>query len=368
MPTTGSDAFQMVLGKSANASPTVEQAAHHVRPVGVAMPETHQHVVANLGDEHEAAVRGHVLAAAAVGRHHAYPTRTHVARLPVHLDLDAALAVGVGVADDPSHLRLGNRPAHVANGKATGNRRYRTEAVAVEAVVANLVRDVDDQELAHRGVGHAADALAERAGELDHAAHRQPDALGGALHVMRLGRLRLLLLLHVKLHLLHVVDAGVGVLQRGFPEQLHRGAESLVPELVKTRGLVRRGLGHAMVVLRDVREYLGGTRKRLHPRLEADQVAFELQPDRIGKLGLAEDKTRAVVVKPFLVLPGKAADEVEVRLVVLADVSHGVTVLRIGQKLDARLLAQFANDVGQRPVKPRVAVLTVLEQVGGGEA
>ena len=229
------------------------------------------------------------------------------------------------------------------------------------------MRDVDNQELTHRGVGHAADALAERAGELDHAPHRQPDALGGALHVMGLGRLRLLLLLHVKLHLLHVVNPGVGVLQRGFPEQLHRGAERLVPELVKARGLVGRGLGHAMVVLRDVREYLGGTRKRLHPRLEADQVALELQPDRIGKFGLAENKTRAVVVKPFLVLPGKAADEVEVRLVVLADVSHGVTILRIGQKFDARLLAQFAHDVRQRPVKPRVAVLTVLEQVGGGE-
>ena len=331
------------------------------------MPETHQHVVANLGDEHEAAVRGHVLAAAAVGRHHAYPTRTHVARLPVHLDLDATLAVGVGVADDPSHLRLGNRTTHVANGKATGDRRNRAEAVAVETVVADIVRDVDDQELAHRGLSHAADALAERAGELDHAAHRQPDAPRGTLDVMRLGRLRLLLLLHVKLHLLHVVNAGVGVLQRGFPEQLHRGAESLVPELVKARGLVRRRLGHAVVVLRDVREYLGGTGKRLNPSLEADQVAFELQPDRIGKLGLAEDKTRAVVVKPLLVLPGKAADEVEVRLVVLADVTHGVTVLRIGQKLDARLLAQFANDVRQRSVKPRVAVLTILEQVGAKE-
>ena len=331
------------------------------------MPETHQHVVANLGDEHESAVRRHALAAAAVGRHHAYPTRTHVARLPVHLDLDATLAVGVGVADDPSHLRLGNRTTHVANGKATGDRRNRAEAVAVETVVADIVRDVDDQELAHRGLSHAADALAERAGELDHAAHRQPDAPRGTLDVMRLGRLRLLLLLHVKLHLLHVVDAGVGVLQRGFPEQLHRGAESLVPELVKARGLVRRRLGHAMVVLRDVREYLGGTGKRLHPRLEADKVTLELQPDRIGKLGLAEDKTRAVVVKPLLVLPGKATDEVEVRLVVLADVTHGVTVLRIGQKLDARLLAQFANDVRQRSVKPRVAVLTILEQVGAKE-
>ena len=331
------------------------------------MPETHQHVVANLGNENEAAVRGHVLAATIVGRHHAYPTRAHVACLPIHLDLDSPLAVGIGVADDPSDLSLGNRPAHVTNGKATGNRRYRAEAVAVETVVADIVRDVDNQELAHRGVGHAADALAERAGELDHAPHRQPDAPGGALHVMRLGRLRLLLLLHVKLHLLHVVNAGVGVLQRGFPEQLHRGAESLVAELVKARGLVRRRLGHAMVVLRDVREYLGGTRKRLNPRLEGDEVALELKPDRIGKLGLAEDKTRAVVVKPFLVLPGKAADEVEVRLVVLADVSHGVTVLGIGQKLDARLLAQFANDVRQRSVKPRVAVLAILEQVGAKE-
>ena len=357
----------MVLGKSTNASPTVEKATHDIGPVGVAMPETHKHVVVHLGDEHEAAVRGHALATTAVGRHHAYPTRAHVARLPIHLDLDATLAVGVGVADDPSHLSLGNRPAHVAHRKATGDRRYRTEAVAVEAVVTDIVRDVDNQELTHRGVGHAADALAERAGELDHAPHRQPDALGGALHVMGLGRLRLLLLLHVKLHLLHVVNARVGVLQRGFPEQLHRGAESLVAELVKARGLVRRRLGHAMVVLRDVREYLGGTGKRLNPRLEGDEVALELKPDRIGKLGLAEDKTRAVVVKPFLVLPGKAADEVEVRLVVLADVSHGVTVLRIGQKFDARLLAQFANDVRQRPVKPRVAVLTVLEQVGGGE-
>ena len=277
MPTTGSDAFQMVLGKSTNARPTVEKAAHDIGPVGVAVPETHKHVVANLGDEHEAAVRRHALAAAAVGRHHAYPTRTHVARLPIHLDLDTTLAVGIGVADDPSDLSLGNRPAHVAHRKATGDRRYRTEAVAVEAVVADIVRDVDDQELTHRGVGHAADALAERTGELDHAPHRQPDALGGTLHVMRLGRLRLLLLLHVKLHLLHVVDAGVGVLQRGFPEQFHRGAESLVAELVKALGLVRRGLGHAMVVLRDVREYLGGTGKRLNPSLEADKVPLKYE-------------------------------------------------------------------------------------------
>ena len=277
MPTTGSDAFQMVLGKSSCSRSSIEQTSHHVRPVGVAMPETHQHMVANLGDEHETAVRGHVLAAAAVGRHHAYPTRTHVARLPIHLDLHATLAVGVGVADDPSDLSLGNRPAHVANGKATGDRRYRTEAVAIEAVVADLVRDVDNEELTHRGLSHAADALAERAGELDHAAHRQPDAPGGTLDIMRLGRLRLLLLLHVKLHLLHVVDARVGVLQSGLHEQLHRGTESLVAEFVKARGLVRRRLGHAMVVLRDVREYLGGTGKRLNPSLEADKVPLKYE-------------------------------------------------------------------------------------------
>ena len=277
MTTTCTDTLATVVFSSSLTCPAVEEASHHVRPVGVAMPETHQHVVANLGDEHEAAVRRHALAAAAVGRHHAYPTRAHVARLPVHLDLDATLAVGVGVADDPSDLSLGNRPAHVTNGKAASDRRNRTEAVAVETVVADIVRDVDDKELAHRGVGHAADALAERAGELDHAPHRQPDALGGALHVMGLGRLRLLLLLHVKLHLLHVVNPGVGVLQRGFPEQLHRGAESLVPEFVKARGLVRRGLGHAMVVLRDVRENLGGTGKRLNSSLEADKVPLKYE-------------------------------------------------------------------------------------------
>ena len=368
MPAARGDALATVAFSASLTRPSVEQAAHHVRAVGVAMSETHQHVVAHLGDEHEAAVGGHAPAAPAVGRHHAYPARAHAARLPVHLHLHAALAAGVGVAYHPGHLRFGNRPAHVAEGKAAGNRGNGAEAVAVETVVAYVVGHVDDEELAHRGVHHAAEALAERTGEPHHAAHRQPDAPRGTLDVVRLGRLRLLLLLHVKLHLLHVVDARVGVLQRGFPEQLHRGAEGLVPQLVKPRGSVGRGLGHAAVVLRDVREHLGGARKRLHPRLEGDEVALELQPHRIGKPGLAEDQARAVVVKPFLVLPGKAADEVEVRLVVLADVAHGVAVLGVGQQPHARLGAQLPNDVGQRPVEPRVAVLAVLKQVGGGEA
>ena len=115
MTTARTDTLATVAFSSALTSPSVKQASHHVRPVGVAMPETHQHMVANLGDENEAAVRGHVLAATIVGRHHVYPTRAHVACLSIHLDLDSPLVVGIGVADDPSNLSLGNRLAHVAN-------------------------------------------------------------------------------------------------------------------------------------------------------------------------------------------------------------------------------------------------------------
>ena len=57
----------MVLCKSSRARSSVEQASHDIGSVGVTVSESHQHMVTHFGNEHEATVGTHFVAATTIG-------------------------------------------------------------------------------------------------------------------------------------------------------------------------------------------------------------------------------------------------------------------------------------------------------------
>ena len=360
------DPLAVVAIASPLTSPAVEQASHHVRPVGVAMSEPHQHVVAHLGDENEAAVGlNAVAAAAAVGRHHAYPVGVHVAHLPVHLDLNAPVAQLVVVPDDLSHLRFGHGQLNGGNGQRVRDGGDGLEPVAVIAALANHVRYLRDEELAQRRTRNAARTLEEGTLQVNHAARNQHGMLAPAHHIVRLSRVGLLFLPHVTRHLRGVMDAGKGMLPGGLLVHAHRGHEGLVAQLVLVRRRVRRLLSDGAVVERMVGEHPRRTRQGLHADVERGEARAELQPHRRGKAGgTAEDEVETVIVQPFVVLPGKPLDEAEVRLVVLAHVVQPFLVLRVHLGTHPGVPRHLLHDVRKRAVVPGVEVQVRFQQVG----
>ena len=360
------DALVAVALANANARAGVVQATHDVRSVRVAKSETHQHKVAHLGHKQVPAALRSPFATAAVGRHHPDPVRTHAVGLPVHPHLYAPHPLRVFVAHHHGHLRLGHRMARVFHGKAVRHRRDGLEAPDVGAVLADAVPDLDHEVLAHRGLGQAADALAEGARYLHHAADREPPPPNPALDVMRIGRLGGLFPPHVHLHLLHVVHPRAGVLQRGNFEHAHRCHESAIAREVQSRRPVGRVLDHAQVVRRQIGEHRGGTGQRLHASLEPGHVPIQFQTHRIRTLRLAEHQARTVVIQPLVVVMGKPADKREVRLVVLAYVIQPQPVLGIGHEANPCLGAQLADDLLQGTSQPRAEARSVLQQVRRG--
>ena len=156
------------------------------------MAEADEDMVADLGDEDEAAVALHVTTATTIRCHHTDPVRVHVVSLPVHPHLDAAAALRVVVPRHRSHLRLGMGDACVGHGDHLKGGGECLETVAVVAVLTHLVHDLGDDELAQRPAGERPEGLVEGAVYLDDAAHTQPrdTALGGdVVALCRLGRL-----------------------------------------------------------------------------------------------------------------------------------------------------------------------------------
>jgi len=118
-----------------------------------------------------------------------------------------------------------------------------------------------------------------------------------------------------------------------------------------------------------VGEHLLGTGKRLQPYLKGRQRRAVLQLHRLrGVLGAAEDERGAVIVHPLLILEGKTADEVEVRLVILADVVELLPVGRIQSQLHIRLPAERPHHLANGLLEPREAARSRLHAVGGGVA
>ena len=218
------------------------------------MSEAQQHLVANLGNEHEAAVGAHVAALARVGRHHAYPACMHAALLPVHADLDTAVAIRVGIAGDRRHLRLSHGHRDTGARKRLHGRGNGLEAVAVVAALTHLVDDLGDDEVAQALPGQLTDTLQEGAVEADDRAHTELGhmTLGGdVVGLCGVGRL---LAAHVLDELGLRVDAGKRVLARRPAVHAQRGAEGLARKLVVPVGKVGGGLVH-LTVGRGIREF-----------------------------------------------------------------------------------------------------------------
>ena len=333
------------------------------------MSETQQHLVANLGNEHETAVGAHVSALARVGRHHAYPTRVHAALLPVHADLDTAVALRVGIAGDRRHLRLSHGHRHTGARKGLNRRGNGLEAVAVVAALTHLVDDLGDDEVAQALPGQLADTLKEGAVEADDGAHTELGHMALGSDVVGLCGVGCLLAAHVFNQLGLRVDAGKRVLARRPAVHAQRGAEGLARKLVVAVGKVGRGLVHLTVGRGMVGEHLLGTGKRLQAYLKGRERRAVLQFHRLrGVLGTAEDERGAVIVHPLLVLEGKTADEVEVRLVVLADVVELLPVGGVQSQLHIRLPAERPHHVADGLIEPREAARSRLHAVGGGVA
>ena len=293
-------------------SGTVEQAAHDVWSCRVAMSETQQYLIANLWNEHEAAVGAHIATLARVGRHHAYPTRVHVALLPVHAHLDTAVAIRVGIAGDSRHLRLSHGHRDTGARKRLNRRGNGLEAVAVVAALTNLVDDLGDDEVAQALPGQLADTLQEGAVEADDGAHTELGHMALGSDVVGLCGVGCLLAAHVLDELGLRVDAGKRVLARRPAVHAQRGTEGLARKLVVPVGKVGGGLVHLTVGRGMVGEHLLGTGKRLQAYLKGRQRRAVLQFHRLRRvLGTAEDERGAVIVHPLLIQEGKTAEKLD---------------------------------------------------------
>ncbi|BAR96760.1 hypothetical protein PI172_2032 [Prevotella intermedia] len=165
------------------------------------------------------------------------------------------------------------------------------------------------------------------------------------------------------------MDAGKRVLARRPAVHAQRGAECLARKLVVAVGKVRGGLVHLTVGRGMVGEHLLGTGKRLQAYLKGRERRAVLQFHRLRRvLGTAEDERGAVIVHPLLILEGKTADEVEVRLVVLADIVELLPVGGIQSQLHIRLPAERPHHVADGLLEPREAARGRLHAVGGGVA
>ena len=118
-----------------------------------------------------------------------------------------------------------------------------------------------------------------------------------------------------------------------------------------------------------VGEHLLGTGKRLQAYLKGRERRAILQFYRLRRiLGAAEYERGAVIVHPLLILEGKTADEVEVRLIVLADVVELLPVGGVQSQLHIRLPAERPHHVADGLIEPREAARSRLHAVGGGVA
>lgn len=119
-----------------------------------------------------------------------------------------------------------------------------------------------------------------------------------------------------------------------------------------------------MVGARLVGENPEGARKRLNTDVEGGEVRAEFKTNGRGKGRLAEDQAQAVIVKPLPVLTGKAANESEVRLEVLAHVTKAADVFRGDLRGHSGIRGQPRDDVAYRETVPGAAASLVLQQVG----
>ena len=191
----------MVLCKSSRARSSIEQASHDIGPVGVTVSESHQHMVAHLGNEHEATVAFHLVAASAVWRHDAQPVHRHLLRLPVHLHLHTSVTELVVIPGDPGHLRFGNRHLHLRLRQRVHNGRNGLERIAVIAVLTHGMRYLGDEELAQRLARQTARPLEKGTLQIHHASRDESRRLTLPQDIVRLGCGCLLLLPDIPRHL-----------------------------------------------------------------------------------------------------------------------------------------------------------------------
>ena len=158
-------------------------------------------MVTHLGNEHEATVAFHLVAASTVGRHDAQPVRRHLLRLPVHLNLHTPVTKLVVIPGDPGHLRFGNRHLHFRFRQRVHNGRNSLERIAVIAILTHGMRYLGDEELAQRLARQAAHPLEEGTLQVHHASRDEGRRLTLPQYIVRLGRGCLLLLPDISRHL-----------------------------------------------------------------------------------------------------------------------------------------------------------------------
>ena len=171
MPASCSDTFQMVLCKSSRARSPIEQASHYVWSVWVSVPKSYQHMVAHLGNKNKTTVGPYFVAAATIGCHHPNPIRSNVPRLPIHLHFHTTVTEFVIIPGYLCHLWLGYRHVHIRKRQIVGYCGNSPELVAVIALFAYRMCDVDDDELPKGLARNTANAFQKGTGQFHNAPH-----------------------------------------------------------------------------------------------------------------------------------------------------------------------------------------------------